>query len=57
MSKADGMFEELRNEKIIESNIRIDYEKEGQFFDKEICAGECEKTINGYDDEHIPHID
>ena len=24
---------------------------------KEICAGECEKTIKGYDDEHIPHID
>lgn len=23
---------------------------------KEICAGECEKTIKGYD-EHIPHID
>ena len=24
--------------------------------DKEICAGECEKTIKGYD-KHIPDID
>ena len=24
---------------------------------KEICAGECEKTINGYDENHIPVID
>lgn len=24
---------------------------------KIICAGECEKTINGYDENHIPHID
>ena len=24
---------------------------------KEICAEECEKTIKGYDDKDIPHID
>lgn len=24
---------------------------------KIICAGECEKTINGYDEKHIPNID
>ena len=45
MSKADGMFEELGYEKIIESNVRIDYEKEGQFFDKEIVFGLIDKII------------
>ena len=45
MSKADEMFEELGYEKIIESNVRIDYEKEGQFFDKEIVFELIDKII------------
>lgn len=42
---ADEMFEELGYEKIIESNVRIDYEKEGQFFDKEIVFGLIDKIV------------
>lgn len=45
MSKADEMFEKLGYEKIIESNVRIDYEKEGQFFDKEIVFELIDKII------------
>jgi hypothetical protein len=42
---ADEVFEELGYEKIIESNVRIDYEKEGQFFDKEIVFGLIDKIV------------
>jgi hypothetical protein len=42
---ADEMFEKLGYEKIIESNVRIDYEKEGQFFDKEIVFGLIDKIV------------
>ena len=45
MSKVDEMFEKLGYKKIIESNVRIDYEKEGQFFDKEIVFGLIDKII------------
>lgn len=45
MSKADEMFEKLGYEKIIESNVRIDYEIEGHFFDKEIVFGLIDKII------------
>ena len=45
MSKADEMLKSLGYEKIIESNVRIDYEKEGQFFDKEIVFGLIDKII------------
>lgn len=45
MSKSDEMFKKLGYEKIIESNVRIDYEKEGQFFDKEIVFGLIDKII------------
>lgn len=33
---ADEMFEELGYEKIVESNIKILYEKEGHYWDKDI---------------------
>ena len=42
---ADEMFEELGYEKIIESNVRIDYEREGLYFDKEIVFGLIDKII------------
>lgn len=45
MSKADEMFKKMGYEKIIESNIRIDYEREGQFFDKEIVFGLIDKNV------------
>ena len=45
MSKSDEMFLKLGYEKIIESNVRIDYEKEGQFFDKEIVFGLIDKIV------------
>lgn len=45
MSKADEMFRKLGYEKIIESNIKINYEKEGQFFDKEIVFGLIDEIV------------
>lgn len=42
---ADEMFKELGYEKIIESNVRIDYEREGLYFDKEIVFGLIDKII------------
>jgi len=42
---ADEMFEKLGYKKIVENNVRIDYEKEGQFFDKEIVFGLIDKII------------
>ena len=44
--KADEMFEKLGYEKIIESNVKINYEKYGQFFDKEIVFGLIDKIVH-----------
>lgn len=45
MSKADEMFEKLGYKKIIENNVRIDYENEGQFFEKEIVFGLIDNIV------------
>lgn len=42
---ADEMFEELGYEKIVENNIRIDYERGGQFWDKQIVFGLIDKFV------------
>lgn len=42
---ADEMFKELGYEKIVESNVKINYEKYGQFFDKEIVFGLIDKIV------------
>ena len=45
MSEEDKMFEELGYVKIIENNIKILYEKEGRFWDKEISFDLMDKQI------------
>lgn len=45
MSEADKMLEKLGYEKIIENNIKILYEKEGRFWDKEISFDLTDKQI------------
>lgn len=45
MSEADKMFEELVYKKIIENKIKILYEKEGRFWDKEIRFDLMDKQI------------
>lgn len=45
MSEADKMFEELGYIKIIENHIKILYEKEGRFWDKEISFDLIDKEI------------
>ena len=45
MSEADKMLEELGYVKIIENNIKILYEKEGRFWDKEISFDLIDKQI------------
>ena len=42
---ADEMFEKLGYKKIIENNVKINYEKEGQFWDKEIVFGLIDKIV------------
>lgn len=42
---ADEMFEKLGYEKIIENNVKINYEKEGHFFDKEIVFGLIDNIV------------
>lgn len=45
MSEADKMLEELGYVKIVENNIKILYEKEGNFWDKEISFDLIDKQI------------
>ena len=45
MSEADKMFDELGYVKIIENNIKILYEKEGRFWDKEISFDLIDRQI------------
>lgn len=42
---ADEMFEELGYEKIVESNIKILYEKEGHYWDKYISFTSDDKEV------------
>lgn len=42
---ADEMFEELGYEKIVESNIKILYEKEGLYWDKYISFTSDDKEV------------
>lgn len=45
MSGADKMLDDLGYEKIIENKIKILYEKEGRFWDKEISFDLMDKQI------------
>ncbi len=57
MSKADEMFEKLGYEIIINSNTTLNYEKEGQYMDKEIVFELLDKSISaGYGTGENCHI-
>ena len=57
MSEADKLLKELDYEKIIENNIKILYEKEGLYWDKEISFNLIDKQVtvemSTGDSEHI----
>ena len=45
MSEADKILQDIGYEKIFENIVKIGYEKEGQFFDKEIVFNKIDKNV------------